>query len=122
MMNKFFYKYIFYKFYKIAKKTEKQWNVSLRSPELISFMTMFILNIYQFILLSNFITTSQNTKNKMYFIFLFFILTLNYYLFIYRKNFLIIEKEFDTLTRTQRRSYDFYFYAIILCSILLVFI
>jgi hypothetical protein len=121
-----FYYFIYYKLFKIASYTEKQWAKSLQTPEhvaLISYTLLLILN-YLFISVevTNYIGYNSGLIVNAGLIFVAILFFFNYFLFVYKKKYLEIEKRFDNESAQKRNVKTFFFWMYVVISICVLFI
>lgn len=122
------YTYIYYALYKIAKRTEKKRNPSMRMPATIAMITISFL---QFInLLTVFVLLVHGVKlfepfalSKELAIFIGLTLYgINYLLFLKNKKFLKIEEKFDKKSKKLKKVRIILFWAYIILSFVLLFV
>lgn len=104
-------KYIYYKLYKLAIKSEKQWGANIRMPQLVAFFSLSILlsiNFLTFIIFLkhgfNFIDLPELTSFHAI-VTVIGIYFLNYIFFIRKRNYLKIEEHFDKLFKVKNKFY-----------------
>jgi len=98
------YYYVYYRLYKYSLRTEKQWGNS-SMPEWVSLFTISILlflNIGSILMIlkNNFVEI--NPSNLLVISVVVFIFSTNYFMFIRKKNYLVIEKKFEFETKKSR--------------------
>lgn len=114
------YYFIYYKLFKIASYTEKQWAKGVQMPEwlaLCSFVILIILNLVFLLmcLFKIFNFTIVLTK-EMALISSAVIFGVNYFLLIYKKKYVEIEKKFDRESQKDRNIKSFLFWLYLLLS------
>ena len=121
------FNYIFYKLYKLAKVTEKQWHSKQRMPEVVA---LFLFSMLQFMnLITIYIVLIKEISFLNHFkldllliviigLILYFV---NYKLFIKASTYLKVEKRYDDEKRLKRKSKDIFFWLYILGSFIVMF-
>ncbi len=121
------YKYIFYKLYKIAKKTEKNWTPEMRMPASLAITTISILQFLNLMTLKIFLvhglkTLKQTFLSKEIVIIIgLFLYIINYFLFMRNKKYLLLEEKFDKESRKLKLIKTILFWIYVLLSFLLLF-
>lgn len=115
-------KYIYYKFYKLAIKSEKQWGANIRMPQMVAFFSISLLQFFNLLTIFVFLSHGMNLFSiprlepmhailSMSFIFIF-----NYYVYIKDRRYIKIEKRFDKLFKekeTKLSSIVFWTYVVL---------
>lgn len=121
------YKSVYYKLYKFAKRTEKSWNSNMRMPELVAFFSISFLIMINLtciiVILSKYPLFLKDYKlTFIHFILIYLtILLVNYFLFLRKKKYLLIEKSFEKNTKTKRNSTFFFWLYLTITIVLIIF-
>ena len=121
------YYYIFYRLYKMAQKTEKQWSPNMRTPVAVAFFSIAILQFINlltlFVILKHGIQLDisiELSKEKVILVGIV-ILLINYYIFIRNKNFSNIETRFDEDSSKSKNLKKMLFWIYIVLTFVLFF-
>ena len=105
------YKFIYYRLYKLALKSEKQWGVNNRMPHLVAFFSFVILQLVNlftavFILSKGFgLFSLPSPLEPIHGILICCSLYLiNYFLILSKKKYFKIEKEFDKSLKDRKKE------------------
>ncbi|WP_417199892.1 hypothetical protein [Bizionia sp.] len=120
------YKYIYYKLYKIAKKSEATWAPNMQMPEIVAFMTISILGIFN--LITIFIVLVHGLKVFKIeslsivhgIITMAIIYLLNYLFFLKNRKYYKIEKYFDAKSANYKNIMTVFFILYIILSIVVL--
>ena len=121
------YTYIYYKLYRLAKKTEKNWSPNMRMPATIA---MFSITILQFVnLMTLYVFIVQGIQlfkpfilNKGVAIIITLILYgINYYYFLFNEKFKYIENKLDKESSNLKSVKSLFFWLYIIFSFILLF-
>jgi len=114
------YSYVYFRLYKLAKITERQWAEGARMPEWIALFLLFLLVIFNLfsllIFLRRFLELSIPSLNKWIAVVVFiFFMIINYFVFIRNDRFVRIEKKYDSISNKEKaiRSILFWIYLVI---------
>lgn len=122
--------YIYYRFYKLAIKTEKAWGKA-GAPVWTAIFTLSILFFFNIISIAIIYSSSvkksilPDSLNPIVGVFsAIIIFTIGYFLFDYNEKYLKIEKKFDSLPRSKKKIYNilFWLYIIITFSVMFILI
>ena len=122
------YNYIYYKLYKMAKRTEKQWPQSMRMPatiamfsisilQLVNFAMIFVLLVYGIKVLPPSTLVPEQAIFTMVLIYI-----VNYFLFVRNKKFLQIEERFDKDSKATKRIKSLLVWLYIILTFVLFFV
>lgn len=119
MKNKLtFYHYLYYKLYKFSKRTEKQWGKNMQMPEWAAFIVQAILFFFNLLIVIIFLIKMNIMIDDWQIIFPCIVaLSLNFYLFIYKQKYIIIESYFDNIDFQLIPKMNFYFWTYIVLTI-----
>lgn len=121
------YAYIYYKLYRLAKKTEKNWSPNMRMPATIAMFSITILQFVNLMTLYVFIVHGiQLFKpfilNKGVAIIITLILYgINYYYFLFNEKFKYIENKLDKESSNLKSVKSLFFWLYIIFSFILLF-
>lgn len=121
------YTYIYYKLYRLAKKTEKNWSPNMRMPATIAMFSITILQFVNLMTLYVFIVHGiQLFKpfilNKGVVIIITLILYgINYYYFLFNEKFKYIENKLDKESSNLKSVKSLFFWLYIIFSFILLF-
>ena len=122
------YNYIFYKLYKIAKKTEKQWPQGTRMPVAVAFFSTSILQGFNLLTLLAILSLGlelfkiPSLAPEHAIITMILLYAVNYFLFVRNKKFLQIEERFDKDSKNIKTIKAILFWLYVVLTFVLFFV
>lgn len=120
------YNFLYYRLYKIAKKTEEKWATSMRMPEWVAVHSIVLLIFFNLMTIFIFFKGVVRALNDFKLEFEHIIMTIailyiiNYFLFLKKRKYLILEKKLDKKQQTIKNTFII-FYIVISLVLLFVF-